>query len=60
MKTAECEGIEPAGALLAGAVSRAWNRSNRSPPAHNVKGLVDLGRSAARRWSAARPIAGPA
>jgi phenylalanyl-tRNA synthetase beta chain len=43
MKTAECEGIEPAGALLAGAVVASVEKAEPSGAGHNVKALVDLG-----------------
>ena len=42
MKTAECEGIEPAGALLAGAVI-ARVETVEPLSGHNVKAVVDLG-----------------
>ena len=46
MKTAECEGIETVGALLADArAPRACsNRSSRIAGSHNVKAVVDAGR----------------
>ena len=45
MKTAECEGVETAGALLAGRRRpRRVEASNRSKAAHNVKAIVDAGR----------------
>jgi len=43
MKTAECEGIEPAGALLAGAVLARVESADPIGSGHNVKTVVDLG-----------------
>jgi len=43
MKTAECEAIEPAGALLKGAVLAHVETVERAATGHNVKALVDLG-----------------
>jgi len=46
MKTAECEGIEPAGALLAGASSHTWKRPSlsRQPQCQAIVNLGPLGR----------------
>jgi len=60
MKTAECEGIEPAGALLAGAVIAHVETAEPIGASHNVKAIVNLGPLAARQLSVAPPIAGPA
>ena len=43
MKTAECEAIEPAGALLAGAVLARVETAEPIGAGHNVKAVVDLG-----------------
>ncbi|HEY1185724.1 MAG TPA: phenylalanine--tRNA ligase subunit beta [Bryobacteraceae bacterium] len=43
MKTAECEAIEPAGALLAGAVLARVEAAEPIGAGHNVKAIVDLG-----------------
>ena len=43
MKTAECEGIEPAGALLAGAVIAHVETAEPIGASHNVKAIVNLG-----------------
>ncbi|MGB9458313.1 MAG: phenylalanine--tRNA ligase subunit beta [Bryobacteraceae bacterium] len=43
MKTAECEGIESAGALLAGAVLARVVTAEPAGSGHNVKAIVDLG-----------------
>ena len=43
MKTAECEGIEPAGALLAGAALARVESAEPIGAGHNVKTVVDLG-----------------
>lgn len=44
MKTAECEGIEPAGALLAEACTARIEAVEPIPGSHNVKARVDTGR----------------
>ncbi len=44
MKTAECEGIEPAGELLAQACAALVERVEPIAGSHNVKALVDTGR----------------
>ncbi len=43
MKTAECEGIETAGALLEGAVIARVESAGPIGAGHNVKAMVDLG-----------------
>jgi len=43
MKTAECEGIERAGELLAGAVAARVETAEALGAGHNVKAVVDLG-----------------
>jgi len=43
MKTAECEGIEPAGALLEGAALARVDTAEPIGAGHNVKAVVDLG-----------------
>ena len=43
MKTAECEGIESAGALLAGAAGARVETVEPIGASHNVKAVVDLG-----------------
>ena len=60
MKTAECEGIEAVGELLADACVARVESVEPIAGGHNVKAVVDAGRYGARPWSAARPIAGPA
>ena len=60
MKTAECEGIETGGrAAGARPARRAWNRWSRSPAATTSRPWWMPAATAARRWSAARPIAAP-
>src|SRR5579885_2713540 len=44
MKTAECEGIEVAGALLDRACAARIDKVEPIPNSHNVKALVDAGR----------------
>src|SRR5437868_7835012 len=44
MKTAECEGIENSGALLAGAVAARVDAVEAIAGSHNVKAIVDAGR----------------
>jgi len=44
MKTAECEGIEPAGALLAGAALARVETVEPTGHGHNVKAIVDVGK----------------
>ena len=43
MKTAECEGIENSGALLAGAVAARVEAVEPIAGSHNVKATVDAG-----------------
>jgi phenylalanyl-tRNA synthetase beta chain len=44
MKTAECEGIEPVGELLAGACAARVESVEPIPGSHNVKAIVETGR----------------
>jgi len=59
MKTAECEGIEPAGALLAGAVI-AHVETVEPAAGHNVTAIVNLGPLGRKTVVCGAPIAGPA